>query len=547
MNIEKVADGIYTLKPSPGSVGSTPLSGLGGGRSNGLSVGGRLFGIRGPLFCEVVDGVSIVRGTLASTQGICAMTSCLPPNGDGQILIVGPNDNEGYVFELATNTFTAGPTGFVGGRGQVAFLGGRAYAIKGGTGQFQASGLYDFLNWAGDAFGTAEFDSDELVAIDTDGNYLILFGTKTTEVWVQTNSLPLPVNPTSNTSKIGILSPHAHCVYNDTFYWLGGNVEGNGVFYRMRGTGIPEPFSDYSISRNVAQIQDSADAVMYSYQSLGHPFILTTFFTGNKTFVYDIRETEWHMRGQRLVPSGQEWALPWLGMVTHNGSLYALNRNGRFYTIRDDVYTDDGAPIVRRRILSVIPKEASWKSYYKSIELFGEMGIASVNQEVPIWTSTSPNPATENTEFIENMTAFCNEVNAALLPMPNPMTDLVDFMDWMEVLLTYVQTVFPGVYETTSPNPATENTEFLVNTDNMLQSVSNVLYPPYVDQKVMLSISRDRGKTFGTEMWRQMSGNSSYVCRARWTGLGSAFGFVLKFQISTNCYLSWRGVRVEAE
>jgi hypothetical protein len=449
---ETVSEGIYTLKPAPGNVASTALTGLAGGRSNGLSVGGRLFGIRGNFFCEVVAGASVIRGSLTSTQGLCGLTSCLPPNGDGQILIVGPNDGEGYVFELATNTFTKlteATHGFVGGRGQTCFLGGRAYAIKPGTGQFQASELYNFLNWPGDAFGTAEFDSDELIAIDTDGNYLLLFGTKTLEVWAQTNSLPLPVNPTSNTASIGILSPHAHCVYNDTFYWLGGNVDGSGVFYRMRGTGIPEPISDYSISRNVAAIADPDDAVMYSYQSLGHPFILTTFFVGKKTFVYDVGEKMWHMRGQRLVPSNNEAALPWLGMIVHNGQLLALSKNGRFYEIRDDVYTDDGNPIVRRRILSVIPKEASWKSYYQSVELFGEMGNAPFSSD--------------------------------------------------------------GI------------------------------------RSVMLSISRDRGKTYGTEMWRNMSGNGSYVCRARWTGLGSAFGFVLKFETVTNNYISWRGVRVEAE
>ena len=159
---EKVSDGIFTLKPAPGSTLFAPLSGLGAGRGE-ISVGGRLFGIRGSFFCEVVSGSSVIRGNLATLQGLCGLTACLPPNGDGQILIVGPNDGEGYVFEVATNTFTTlteGAHGFVGGRGQTCFLGGRAYAIKGGTGQFQCSALYNFLLWPGDAFGTAESDSD---------------------------------------------------------------------------------------------------------------------------------------------------------------------------------------------------------------------------------------------------------------------------------------------------------------------------------------------------------------------------------------------------
>ena len=197
-------------------------------------------------------------------------------NGDGQILIVGPNEKEGYAFQIQSNVFTRlteAEHGFVGGGSQAVFFGGRAFVIKKGSGQFQCSLPYNFLDWPGDAFGTAEFDSDNLLAIDTNGNYLMLFGKQTCETWVFQNTLPLPVSPTNSTFRIGILAPQAHICFENDFYWFGGNAQGKGVVYSLSPGGTPQVISDYSISRNIAPIPEQSDAFMYAYQDLGHKFV----------------------------------------------------------------------------------------------------------------------------------------------------------------------------------------------------------------------------------------------------------------------------------
>lgn len=449
---EKVSDDVYTLKRRAGHVviGQFGFSGNGRGQ---IVVNGRHFGVRGQFFCEFVNGFSVTIGELISTNGDCALTANLPPDGDGQILIVGPGEKEGYVYQIQSNVYTQlseSIHGFVGGGAQTVFFGGRGWAIKVGSGQFQCSMPYDFLTWPGDAFGTAEFGSDNLLAIETNGNYLLLLGQYTSEVWVFQNTIPLPVTTTNSTYNIGILAPQAHFCFENDFYWFGGNAQGKALVYTLSAGSDPRILSDYSTNRNIAVLPNQEDAYMYAYQDLGHRFIFLNFIQGNQTFVYDLSEGEWHQESTRLVPSATVNALPWESVVFNNGQLLGLNRlTGEISQISDTIYTDNGNPIILDRKLSVFPKEASWKSYFRSVELFCEMGNTPIEDE-----GNTP---------------------------------------------------------------------------------------------IMLRVSRDRGKTYGREMWKQMSGNGSYVCRPVWTGLGASFGLVLWFRFTANQYVSFRGVRIYAE
>lgn len=562
---EKTSEDVYTLKARAGHVVTSQVGFAGPGRGQ-ISVGGRYFGIRGVAFCEVVNGVSVTRGTLATNSGICSLVACLPPNGDGQILIVGPNDNEGYVFELATNTFTVLTEvthGFVSGGGQTVFFGGRAWGIKKGTGQFQCSEPYNFLSWPGDAFGTAEFDSDELVGIDTDGNYLLLLGKYTGETWVFQNTTPLPVMPTNSTFRIGLLAAQAHICFENDFYWFGGNAEGKGVVYALSAGGEPRIISDYTIARNIAPLVGQSDAFMYAYQDLGHRFIFLTFPEAGRTFVYDISEGVWHEEGYRIVPSGNMVAMPWVSVVFHEGSLLGLNRtNGQVAQIRDDLYTDNGNPIILERKLSVLPKEASWKSYFREVELFSTMGntpppsestYANVitgtslvsepvlHNEVAryiyvgyyvgsgMWVAFAFSSAAARESYIQGQQAIDGFLGFAVGPI-NGEEQEVNILDGaMNPLVSFQMA---GISE--------EGVTF--SFDILRQIVQ-----PDNSPNVMLRVSRDRGMTWGTEMWRKQSGNGSYICRTRWTGIGAAWGITLWFRFVANQPVSFRGVRVYAE
>lgn len=538
-----------TLKPRPGTTLKWRFAINGGGR-NLLSLGGRLFGVRGAYLQEILpDGSSVVRGALMTTQGKVAMVGNLPPDGSGQLLIV--DDAHGYVLDIQTNVFTLlteADHGFVGGLSQAVFCAGRAVAIKPGTGQAQFSDLYDFYSWPGTNFLTAESFPDNLVALASTGNLIYLFGTSSFEVWKDEGYDLFPYTPIIRGDQIGCQAPHSVVVFEKSVHWLGANPDGGGVVYRHTEGGTPQRISDHALERQIAALSDKSDAVGIAYQTLGHPFYVLTFPNGNTSIAWDRSTQLWHEQAIRDRLTGVLNQMPYIAVEFHQGLILALSaQNGDVWEISDQVYSDAGAPIRRERVTSVFPDEGDWMTYLASLELFGQVGISSPNQQQSAWSFTSPNPATETPDFRENLRLFVAEMNPTFNPFPNPAMNTAAFIAQLNDFLTWMLANFPGDYSDDSPNPMTQTLPFLENLDKAMAIAHDALYPPYADPEVMLRTSRDRGMTWDEELWQKTAGNSTYETRVRWTGLGSAYGFVFWLAIVADCYVSWRSLRLNAE
>ncbi|HEY8994271.1 MAG TPA: hypothetical protein VIM71_06405 [Lacunisphaera sp.] len=386
---EQVSDEVYTLKPTPGSELYGQFAVGGGGRGL-VTVGGRLFGVRGAYFQEMIDGEPLVRGSLLTNSAAkVAMVYHLPPNGNGQILIV--DETNGYVFELATNTFTvlappASPEddGFVGGGCQATYCAGRALVFIPGNRVIRCSEVNDFLIWPGLGTATAESLATPLKAIASNGNLFYAFSDDGFEVWQFQDADQFPFAPILSGDKIGILAPQSLLFIERFAYWLGRTDTGEGVVYRHSGGGQPERISTHAYERRIADLSTPSDAIGCTYNSLGHTFYLLNFRAGNKTFCWDKATSLWHDRAVREPVSGNLSGLPWVATVVFEGEILAIGyQSGQVLHIDDELFTDTGNPILRERILTVIPKEGDWLTYYQSAELFGTVGNTPVGQQVP--------------------------------------------------------------------------------------------------------------------------------------------------------------------
>ncbi len=549
---EKTGDN-WTLKPTPGASLFASLGVNGGGRGS-ISLGGRLFGVRGAFFQEIVAGVAVVRGTLISTQNPVAIVGALPPDGSGQILIV--DDTHGYVFEFVGGVFTLLTEvdhGFVGGLSQAVFAGGYAMSIKPGTNEAGFSDLYNFLSWPGTNFIGLQDTVGNLVALASTGKSVTLFTDSGFEVWTTKNYTP-PFAFTQIVSGFGIgcEAPRSVFTFNGFVYWLGGNEAGKGVVYRYTEGGTPLRITDHSTERQIAAIADPSDAIGYCYQSLGHTFYVLSFGAGNETICYDEDSKQWHDRAWRDPLTNYMYAVPYVSVIIHDGVLLGLDkRDGKFFEISNEVYTDNGAPIRRERILPVIPDEADWMTYCGTLELFCTVGNDPLGEEVNVapFASVSPNPMLETPEFLDNMNAVYSALNPALLPCINPAYPATaPFLTQMNTFLTALKVMYPsGTWSNTSPNPALDTDNFLTNINLALSMAASTYTIPVEGAKVMLNYSTDRGMTYGLEQWQVTAGNSSYSTRVRWIVGGSAFGFVFKLAIVANQFVSWRSVRVTME
>lgn len=383
---EQVSKDVYTLKPTPGTDLYAQFSVSGGGRGI-LPVGDRLFGVRGSYFQEIVAGLPVVRGNLSTTAGKVGMTFNLKPDdATGQVLIV--DDSKGYVFNLQDNSFTlltgTGGNNFVGGGSQVAFCAGRAVVFKPGTTFFQCSNLYNFLAWDTTANSAMQSLNTPLLALISNGTLLYGFSSDGFEVWEDQGLAVFPYRQVLAGDRIGILAPNSALFSERYAYWLGGNAEGQGVAYRHQGGGRPERVSDHSTERNIAAMETPEDALGLAYQALGHTFYGLTFQAGNRTLAFDSTTNLWHDRCQRDPSSGGLYALPFVQTVLYLGAVLAVDfRNGKVWQLDEQVFTDDGNPIVRDRVLSVTPKEGDFLMFYQSVELFGQIGNTPVGQEDP--------------------------------------------------------------------------------------------------------------------------------------------------------------------
>jgi hypothetical protein len=382
---EQVAEDVYTLKPTPGSelYGQFAVGGAGRGL---VTVGGRLFGVRGSYFQEMIGGEPLVRGGLLTNSGAkVAMVYNQPPNGAAQILIV--DELGGYVFELATNTFTTlseGVHGFVGGASQATYCAGRALVFEPDTRVMHCSEVDDFLTWPGLGFATAESLATPLQAIASNGNLIYAFSADGFEVWQFQDLENFPFSLLLSGDKIGILAPQSLLFIERFAYWLGRTDTGEGVVYRHSGGGQPERISTHAYERRIADLSTPADAIGCTYNSLGHTFYLLNFRAGNKTFCWDKATSLWHDRAVREPISGNLSLLPWVATVIFEGEILAIGyQSGQVLHVDDELFTDTGNPIIRERILAVVPKEGDWLTYYQSAELFGTVGNTPVGEQVP--------------------------------------------------------------------------------------------------------------------------------------------------------------------
>ena len=555
----------WTLKPTPGADPYAALGVNGGGRG-AISLGGRLFGVRGGFFQEIVNGVAIVRGTLLSNQNpvsIVGDKNAAIPSATvtGQILIV--DDDHGYVYEFEDNRFTVlteATHGFVGGLSQAVFCGGYGVTIKPGTNQSGFSALYNFLDWPGTNYIGLQNTVGNLVALASTGKSTTFFTDSGFEVWT-TEGYTGAFAFTQIVSGFGIgcEAPRSVFTFNRFIYWLGGNEAGKGVVYRYTEGGTPTRLTDHSTERQIAAISDPGDAIGYCYQSLGHTFYVLSFGVGNQTICYDSDTEQWHDRAWRDRITGFLFAVPYVAVIIHDGKLLGLDgRDGRFFHINDTVYTDDGAPIRRERVLPVVPDEADWMSYCSTVELFSQVGsgeevIETVVTEKVLGTTLASNPILTNNQARYIYVGYYLDTNIWIAFAFNSSAARASYLAGLNFegfmgfatgeMTDSAQTVviYNGASEelvSFTLEPVT--TSSLPFTFDIVQDIQTVVEYP----QVMMTYSANRGLTYGQEQWVKTAGNASYATRVRWTVGGAAFGFVFKFAIVANVFVSWRSVRM---
>ncbi len=286
-------------------------------------------------------------GTLSTYIGFVGMTD----NGTDLFIVDG---TDGYAYEYSTGTFTTvTDADFTAlGATQCKFLDGRFIVNKPDTGEFYISSSYPThaelttsgAGWAALDFANAEADPDDIVTHEIAHQQIILFGSNSTEFWVNTGNADFPFErQPGGVIEWGCLAPWSVAKGDNTVIWLSRNREGHG--HVVQATGFsPQVISTDAVEEKIATFTNPNDAYAFVHKEGRHLFYVLTFVSGNTTFVYDFTTKLWHER--------QSYDVGRLRIATHsyfNGKQYVGDAlNGNIYTLDPSTYSDNGDVITRR-------------------------------------------------------------------------------------------------------------------------------------------------------------------------------------------------------
>lgn len=324
--------------------------GTGAGRGAITCGNGRVFIVSGLELYELFDDyTSVSRGTLLTSSGDITLAE----NGlqlavcDGAYL---------YIFTFATNAFTRVISANLPSAASVTFLGGYFVINKSLTsGIFQISAPYDGLTWAALDFATAESSPDSLVRVINISGQLWLVGDKTIEIWSNTGAAAFPFQRVNSaaTISVGTSSPYSALEIDNSVFWIGKNINGDGVVYRADGL-TPIRVSTEPVENILQKVTDKSTLKGMCYQEDGHLFYIITGTGLDTAPVYDITTkiwTEW-----ASLDSNGNYELPLTNYLFYAfGHVLSLDRrNGNVYHQNKGYYSDNGALIARDRIFTHI-------------------------------------------------------------------------------------------------------------------------------------------------------------------------------------------------
>lgn len=309
----------------------------------------RLFVVSGATLYEIyVDGTFVSRGTVVNDT----LQASMAVNGIGQMCVI--SGLQGYIFDTRDNSFVQIMSdGFLGAR-QVVMVDGYFACAKPQSNTWFISGLNDGINWDALDFANTEGETGNIVSIVASFREIWCMCDTHCEVYIDSGGADFPFSRTGGGYlEKGSTSIFAPALIDNSIFWVSRDYSGADIVMRSNGyQGVR--VSNHAIEWIINKWQIKNNFIGMAYEIGGHSFYIlmlgvTSGDPNPRTLVYDVSTGMWH-----------EWAW-WTGTdftrARANTCVWAFGtrwcgdwESGKFYQITEEVYTDDGNPIVRQRI-----------------------------------------------------------------------------------------------------------------------------------------------------------------------------------------------------
>lgn len=345
--------GAVALLPSPGLTRHVLLSSGRPVRAI-VTANGGVFAVCGGHLWRVVGSTVTAVGSIVDTPD-----TTIAADGVNVSVAAG---GEYYVWN--GTTLSTPSSGAFDQVGSVTEIDGYTVLSELGGQKFSVSGIRDAASIDALDFASAEGSPDHLVRVFADHSELILFGTRSTEIWQNSGNPDFPFTRLAG-GKLnrGCLFPRSVVSEDNSVWWVGDDR----VIYRMVGY-TPTRVSTHAVERALRDYSETADirAMTLTYDGAKW-FVL--WFPDRPAWVFDAASGMWHERGTNG---------PWLATCAASGDGLTTLGGSDGWLYRLGGLTDGPHAILREAVS--LPVVAPDRLSMHEVEVCFRTGAEDINR-----------------------------------------------------------------------------------------------------------------------------------------------------------------------
>ena len=322
---------------------------------------------------------------------------------NGVTLWLVDNSPYGYSITLATNAFAQvqDPTQTFIGATRVEYLDGFLLWNMPGTPNF-GSTLSNELAFDATYWAAKNGYPDALQTLAVNRRELVLLGTLKGEVWYDAGNTQFPFAALPGAYiEHGCVAPWSVATSDLSVFWLGQDLQGQGVVFRQRGyetTRISNHGLEEQLRLMVKAGANLADAIGYTYQQGGHYFYVLSFPSGDQTWAFDDSISEpaiaWSQRAWSDANGTLHRDRTNCQAFAYGQNLVGDWENGAIYSLDLDSYTDNGEPVSYLKTFPHIAAATDWNG--RPLELADGKRVQFLGLELDMECGGAPLDAAGN-------------------------------------------------------------------------------------------------------------------------------------------------------
>jgi hypothetical protein len=213
------------------------------------------------------------------------------------------------------------------------------------------------------------------VGVKSDSSNLWLFGTKTTEVYQNTGAALFPFQRLPGAIiETGCAAQATIQEIDNALFWLGADENGDAIVWKTNGYSA-QRVSTQAIELKISESTDVNESYAWVYHERGHAFYVLQVRGLNTTLCLDVSTGLWHERVYRDPVTGEEKQHLGLCHVFFDKKHLVADRLvNKIYRMGLDIYSDNGSPLIKKRISPHYDEEKRLLSH-RRFELDMEVGV----------------------------------------------------------------------------------------------------------------------------------------------------------------------------